>query len=173
MRKNLKIPRILKINKIDGFKVVCMFNNGELRMIDFESLFNEWNISENDIEYPLLQDKEFKKIQLRNQTFSWNNIQIELISENGKTQKHPYEIDPIVLFQHSKEVDVDEISKYGSIIRRARQKAGLTQEELAERSGTSRFYISRLENNKTDVELSTFRKIVEAGLGKHLKLVIE
>ena len=52
MRKNLKIPRILKINKIDGFKVVCMFNNGELRMIDFESLFNEWNISENDPEYP-------------------------------------------------------------------------------------------------------------------------
>jgi DNA-binding XRE family transcriptional regulator len=173
MRKNLKLPRILKINKIDGFKVICMFNNGELRTIDFESIFSEWNISENDIEYPLLQNKEFKKVQLRNYTFSWNNIQVELISEDGKKQKHPYEIDPIVLFQHSKEVDVDEISKYGSIIRRARKKAGLTQEELAERSGTSRFYISRLENNKTDVELSTYRKIVEAGLGKHLKLVIE
>jgi len=44
---------------------------------------------------------------------------------------------------------------------------------LAEKSRTPRFYISRLENNKTDIELSTFRKIVEAGLGKHLKLVIE
>ena len=65
------------------------------------------------------------------------------------------------------------MSKFGSLIRRARKKAGLTQEQLAERSGTSRFYISRIENNKTDVELSTFRKIVEAGLGKHLKLVIE
>jgi DNA-binding XRE family transcriptional regulator len=173
MRKNLKIPRILKINKIDGFKVVCMFNNGELRMIDFESLFNKWNISENDVEYPLMQDKEFKKVQLRNYTLSWKNIQVELISEDGKKQKHPYEIDPVVLFQHSTQVDVDDISKYGSLIRRARQKAGLTQEELAERSGTSRFYISRLENNKTDVELSTFRKIVEAGLGKHLKLLIE
>jgi DNA-binding XRE family transcriptional regulator len=173
MRKNLKIPRILKINKIDGFKVVCMFNNGKLRLIDFKSLFDKWNISANDIEYPLLQHKEFKKVQLRNYTLSWNNIQVELISEVGKKEKHPYEIDPVVLFQHSTETDADEISKYGSLIRRARQKAGLTQEELAERSGTSRFYISRLENNKTDVELSTFRKIVEAGLGKHLKLVIE
>jgi len=173
MRRNLKIPRILKINKIEGFKVFCMFNNGELRMIDFESLFKKWNISEKDVEFLLLQKKEFDKVQLRNYTLSWSNIKIELADENGKKQTHPYEIDPIVLFQNSETVQTDELSKYGSIIRRARIKAGLTQKQLAEKSGTSRFYISRLENNKTDVELSTIRKIVEAGLGKHLKLVIE
>ena len=61
MRKNLKVPRILKIKKINGFKVICMFNNGESRMIDFELLFNEWNISENDIEFPLLEKKNLKK----------------------------------------------------------------------------------------------------------------
>ena len=49
----------------------------------------------------------------------------------------------------------------------------MTQEQLAMRSGTTRFYISRLENNRTDVELSTFRKIIEAGLGKKFKLLIE
>ena len=173
MRKNLKTPRILKINKINGFKVICMFNNGESRMIDFELLFNEWNLSEEDIEYSLLQKQEFEKMKLRNNTLSWDNIQINLLTEDGKEQSHPYEIDPVTLFQHSDEIEDDEISKFGSIIRRARKKAGLTQEQLAEKSGTSRFYISRLENNKTDIELSTFRKIVEAGLGKHLKLVIE
>ena len=173
MRKNLKTPRILKINKMNGFKVICMFNNGESRMIDFELLFNEWNITEEDIEYPLLKKKEFEKINLRNYTLSWENIQVSLLTENGEEQKYPYEIDPVTLFQHSVEVEDDEISKFGSIIRLARKKAGLTQEQLAEKSGTSRFYISRLENNKTDIELSTFRKIVEAGLGKHLKLVIE
>jgi predicted transcriptional regulator len=41
------------------------------------------------------------------------------------------------------------------------------------RSGTTRFYISRVENNKTDVELSTLCRIIEAGLGKNLKLIIE
>jgi len=173
MRKNLKIPRILKINRIDGFKIIAMFNNGESRLIDFEQIFKDWNVSKGDLEYPLLQKKEFQKVKVHNQTLSWDNIEIKLLLEDGIEQIHPYEIDPITLYKNSKEVESDETSKYGSIIRGARQKAGLTQEELAMRSGTSRFYISRLENNKTDIELSTFRKIVEAGLGKHLKLVIE
>ena len=173
MRKNLKVPRILQIKKINGFKVICMFNNGEFRMIDFKLLFNKWNVSKNDIEYPLLEIKFFKKVELRNFTLSWKDIQVKLLSEDGTEESHPYEIDPIVLFQNSKSVENDEISKYGSLIRRARKKAGLTQEQLAEKSGTSRFYISRIENDKTDIELSTFRKIVEAGLGKHLRLVIE
>lgn len=173
MRKNLKTPRILKIESIDGFKVVCMFNNGESRMVDFKLLFNNWNISKNDVEYPLLQKQEFVKLKLRNQTFSWDNIQINLLSEDGEEYSHPYEIDPITIFKNSTEFESEEISRFGSIIRLARRKAGLTQEQLAEKSGTSRFYISRLENNKTDIELSTFRKIVEAGLGKHLRLEIE
>lgn len=173
MRKNLKIPRILKINKIDGFKIIAMFNNGESRLIDFEQIFQDWNVSIGDFEYPLLQKKEFQKVKVHNHALSWDNIKIKLLSEDGNVQIHPYEIDPITLYKNSKEIEIDENSKFGSLIRGARQKAGLTQEELAERSGTSRFYISRLENNKTDIELSTFRKIVEAGLGKHLKLVIE
>lgn len=172
MRKNVKIPRVLKIEKVEGFKVTCMFNNGESRMIDFDSVFKKWNLNENDFEYPLLNEKEFKKVGLKNHTLSWNNIGIKMLNEDGTEQVYPYEIDPITLFEESIEID-DEMSKFGSLIRRARKKAGLTQEQLAERSGTTRFYISRIENNKTDVELSTFRKIVEAGLGKHLKLVIE
>jgi predicted transcriptional regulator len=59
------------------------------------------------------------------------------------------------------------------MLKNARKNAGLTQAQLARRCGTSRFYISRLENDKTDVELSTFRKIIEAGLGKKLRLLIE
>jgi len=173
MRKNLKTPRILKIHSINGFQVICMFNNGESRMIDFEKLFEEWKVSKDDIEYPLLRTKAFEKVELRNYTLSWPNLLVTLISENDEKQEHPYEIDPLTLFENSHEITTDEISKFGSIIRKARKKAGMTQEQLAEKSGTSRFYISRLENNKTDVELSTFRKIVEAGLGKHLKLVIE
>ncbi len=173
MRKKVKIPRILKIERVNGFKVVCMFNNGESRMIDFELLFKDWNVTEEDVEYPLLQKKEFDKLKLRNYTLSWDNIRVTLLSEEGEEQSHPYEIDPVTLFKHSSKAEDDDNPRFGSIIKRARKKAGLTQEQLAEKSGTSRFYISRLENNRTDVELSTFRKIVEAGLGKQLKLVIE
>ena len=35
MRRKLKTPRILKIERIDGFKIYCMFNNGESKLIDF------------------------------------------------------------------------------------------------------------------------------------------
>jgi predicted transcriptional regulator len=86
---------------------------------------------------------------------------------------HPYEIGADVLYNLSQELKVVAKPRFGSLIRTARLKAGLTQAQLAQRSGTSRFYISRLENNKTDLEMSTFRKIVEAGLGKNLKVVIE
>jgi DNA-binding XRE family transcriptional regulator len=172
MRQKLKIPRIIKIEKIEGFKIQCMFNNGESRLLDFKRIFKRWNISQDDIEYKLLDLEEFKKVELRNYTLSWPNIEFEIENEHGQSEKHPYEIGPDVLFQMSEQIESDE-TKPGNMIKLARLKAGLTQDQLAMRSGTTRFYISRVENNKTDVEMSTFRKIVEAGLGKQLKLIIE
>lgn len=62
--------------------------------------------------------------------------------------------------------------KIGTILRQARKDAGLTQEELALRSGTTKHYISRIENNHTDIELGTLQKIVEIGLGKHLEVQV-
>jgi DNA-binding XRE family transcriptional regulator len=172
MRKRLKLPRIIKIEKIDGFKIQCMFNNGDSRLLDFKKIFNDWNVSEDGIEYKLLDLKELKKVELRNYTLSWPNIGFEIKNENGQIEKQPYEIGPDVLFQLSQQIDTDE-TKLGYVIKSARLKAGLTQEQLAMRSGTTRFYISRIENNKTDVEMSTYRKIIEAGLGKHLRMIIE
>lgn len=172
MRQKLKLPRIIKIEKIDGFKIQCMFNNGESRLLDFKKIFIDWNVSQVDIEYKLLDLKEFKNVELRNYTLSWPNIEFEIKNELGQIEKHPYEIGPDVLFQLSEQIDSNE-TKLGNVIKTARLKAGLTQEQLAMRSGTTRFYISRIENNKTDVEMSTFRKIIEAGLGKQLKLIIE
>lgn len=173
MRKKLSIPRIIKIHNIDGLTIRCMFNNGESRILDFEKIFKQWKITEDDIEYPLLTPEEFKKVQLRNYTLSWPNIPVALMTEDGNEELHPYELSPDELYRLSEPAEPSNSEKFGSLIKSARIKAGLTQEQLAQRSGTSRFYISRLENNRTDVELSTFRKIVEAGLGKHFKLIIE
>lgn len=52
-----------------------------------------------------------------------------------------------------------------------RKKAGLTQEQLAARIGTKKSYISRLENGKADVQLSTLFKIFQ-GLGKRVSVSI-
>lgn len=173
MRQKIKIPRIVKIETISGHKIQCMFNNGESRLLDFEKIFKQWNVTENDFEHPLLDEKEFKKVKLRNYTLSWPNIEIKVNGENGENLNLPYEIGADVLFELSEDVKEPSKYRYGRLIRSARLKAGLTQEQLAMKSGTTRFYISRIENDKTDLEMSTFRKIVEAGLGKRLKLTIE
>lgn len=173
MRQKIKIPRIVKIEKITGHKIQCMFNNGESRLLDFERIFRQWNVTETDFEYPLLDEKAFKKVKLRNYTLSWPNIEIKVKGENGEDLTLPYEIGADVLFELSEDIKEPSKYRYGRLIRSARLKAGLTQEQLAMKSGTTRFYISRIENDKTDLEMSTFRKIVEAGLGKRLKLTIE
>ena len=78
MRQKVKIPRIVKIEKISEHKIQCMFNNGESRVLDFAKIFKQWNVAENDFEYPLLDEKEFKKVNLRNYTLSWSNINIKV-----------------------------------------------------------------------------------------------
>ena len=60
----------------------------------------------------------------------------------------------------------------GEMIKEERKKAHLSQEELAKKTGTKKSYISRLENGKIDIQISTLFKIFEEGLGKKLGLTI-
>ena len=61
--------------------------------------------------------------------------------------------------------------KLGALIQEARLKKGFTQAQLADRIGTNKGYISKVENNLKDIRLSTLQKIIE-GLGGHLNLSI-
>ena len=62
--------------------------------------------------------------------------------------------------------------KIGFMLQQARIEKGLTQEELAIKVGTSKSYISKIENNVKEVRISTLQKIIEAGLGGQLELAI-
>ena len=66
-----------------------------------------------------------------------------------------------------------EAFKLGVLLEEARNKLGMTQEQLAEKCGTNKSYISRIENNASDFRLSTLMKIIQQGLGGHLKLSLE
>ncbi|MFM7671811.1 MAG: helix-turn-helix domain-containing protein [Bacteroidota bacterium] len=65
-----------------------------------------------------------------------------------------------------------EAFKVGFLLEQARTRCGLTQEELPQRCGTNKSYISRIENDASDIKLSTLIKIVTTGLGGRLKLVL-
>lgn len=63
-----------------------------------------------------------------------------------------------------------EAFKLGAMIQELRKEQGLTQEQLAEKCGTTKTYISRIENNASDIRLSTLMRIIRQGLGGNLKL---
>ncbi len=63
--------------------------------------------------------------------------------------------------------------KIGALILEARLEKGLTQEQLAQKVGTTKSYISKIEDNLKEVRLSTLKKIIELGLGGNLELSIK
>jgi HTH-type transcriptional regulator/antitoxin HipB len=69
--------------------------------------------------------------------------------------------------------DADSLAfRLGIMLKEARKEARMTQEDLAERTGTKKSYISRIERGLSDIQVSTYHKLIEIGLGKHLKIEI-
>jgi len=66
-----------------------------------------------------------------------------------------------------------EAFKLGVMIQELRKEQGLTQEQLAEKCGTTKNYISRIENNASDIRLSTLMRIIREGFGKRLHLSVD
>ncbi|MDR2147347.1 MAG: helix-turn-helix domain-containing protein [Tannerella sp.] len=58
------------------------------------------------------------------------------------------------------------------MLRESRRKAKITQEQLAKKIGTKKSYISRIENGKCDIQLSTLFRIFQTGLGKEVRFQI-
>ena len=176
MRKKIKIPKILKIVKVKNYEVYCVFNNGEHRIIDFKEIFREWKLEKKkkDFRYPLLDKKIFKQVSLTNNTLNWKEVKKKLKLSNGLEYEVSLELDPTVLFGKSyPDEEKKKEDSIGKVIKLERRKAGLSQEELAKRSGTTRNYISRIENDKSDIELGTLRKIIETGLNRRLNIQVK
>ena len=87
----------------------------------------------------------------------------ELLNENygpkGSEKRDKFEADSLAF-------------RLGVMLKEARKEANLTQEELAERTGTKKSYISRIERGLSDIQISTYYKLIEIGLGKHLNISI-
>ena len=66
-----------------------------------------------------------------------------------------------------------ETFKMGALIQDTRLEMGLTQEQLAIKAGTTKSYISKIENNIKEARISTLQKIVEFGFGGRLELSIK
>lgn len=66
-----------------------------------------------------------------------------------------------------------ETFRIGVMLEQARLERGLTQEQLAQLCGTKKSYISRIENNASDIRLSTLMRIIREGFGGRLNLSVD
>jgi len=93
-------------------------------------------------------------------TKSWSEIKDSVYGKKGTERRDQLER------------DVESI-KIGILLRRAREEKNLTQEQLAELVDKKRTYISRVENNGSNLTLKTLYDIVEKGLGGKVRISIE
>ena len=94
------------------------------------------------------------------ETKTWNEIKDTVYGKKGTVRRD--------------ELDRDfESFKIGLLLRNAHEKKNLTQEQLGELIDKKRTYISRVENNGSNLTLKTLFDIVEKGLGGKVKISIE
>lgn len=61
----------------------------------------------------------------------------------------------------------------GEMIKEQRLNAKLTQEQLAQKTGAKKSFISRIENGHSDIQLSTLYRLLEVGLGRTVTFSIK
>jgi HTH-type transcriptional regulator / antitoxin HipB len=83
----------------------------------------------------------------------------EKYGKKGNTERDKFDADSLAF-------------RLGAMLKEARVEANLTQEELAEKTGTKKSYISRIERGLSDIQISTYYKLIELGLGKQLNISI-
>lgn len=151
-----KPPRILEIISTEPYQVTCLFTDGQIRLVNLKPLLDSWK--QDTRTAPLLNFDVFKQVSVSEHgTLHWTNVLVHLPFLPPDLQYQPYDLDPDVLYEGS--LYLDSIS---NVLKQKRRRAGLTQAELAKKSGMSRQSISRLENGKLPVRLDTLRLIENA-----------
>ncbi len=95
-----------------------------------------------------------------------------------KEYKNIITFDELIELEHGK-IGTETRNKYeegaqmfivSEMLKAARKEANMTQEQLAEKSGTKKSYISKIENGKGNIQLSTLIRIFEQGLNRRIGL---
>jgi DNA-binding XRE family transcriptional regulator len=164
----------LKINEVilGDLLISVLFSNGENRKLDFKHILSkDWKVTKKDREYKLNTPEVFTSVELIHGTLAWKAIPFMLTDEFGAERNVPFDVGADVLYDLSIP-DESRSHAIGKMFKQWRVEAKLTQEEVARRSGTSRTYITKIENGSQDIELDTLYRIVEGGLNKTLVLSV-
>ena len=95
----------------------------------------------------------------KNEIISWDSHLDKKYGERGTSSRTDFEVKA-----HAFVV--------GEVLKEERAKAHMTQAQLAEKTGTKKSYISRIENGHADIQLSTLYRLIEQGLNRKLEFSI-
>lgn len=161
------LPRILEIKSVEPYQTTCVWNTGEIRTNDFTAYAN----SGNERLQRLADPNAFMHIEVADGTLQWPLIELPS-SFRGKPTLQPLSLDPDVLYKESILVGTSTKVLLSFFLKKTRIESGLTQSEVAEKSGTTKAYISRIESGRSDFQISTFDRILQQGLGKQARVQV-
>ncbi len=95
----------------------------------------------------------------KNNTTDFEEILTKKYGKKGSEERDKYDSESLAF-------------RLGVMLKEARNEAKMTQEELANKVGTKKSYISRVERGLSDIQLSSYYKLIEIGLGKNLNISI-
>ena len=95
-----------------------------------------------------------------NDISTWSQIKDQVYGEKGTERRDNLERE-------------SESFRIGLLLKKARESRHMTQEELGQLIDKKRTYISRVENNGSNITLSTLFDIVEKGLGGKVSISID
>ena len=99
-------------------------------------------------------------MQVKNDITSWDDHLDKKYGKKGTASREKFQ-------------EEFETFRIGVLIQEARKDRNLTQQQLADKVGTTKSYISRIENDASDIRLSTLMRIIRDGLGGSLKLSLD
>lgn len=165
----MKTPRIVKIRNIKGHKVLALWNDGNSRLHNFEPEVVAWR---NYVGYRRLSDSSVFKTAIVNDEgcLSWPHITYD--EEASDNQDDWITFDSDRMFEEGELYEErNPALKLAQVVSSIRLKLGLTQEQVAIRTGVTKSYISKIERGVTDINLGTFEWLLEQGFGKRIEIV--
>lgn len=151
----MRAPKVIS-KELTNSTLKLTFETGEDRFFQVDKLLLDLNetgaarFSVNDI----------KRCIVSEGILVFPSVKIKVPTPQG-VKTLPYDLDPNYTYGYS---ESNELS-IGDAFRLIRQRRGLTQEDIAEKCGTDKAYISRFEQNKIQVEWTSIRKLFFMGLG--------
>lgn len=157
------IYEIRVITTYKSIRILCFFDRGNLVVLTNCFIKKIKKTPKKEIKLAVRIKKEYmieimEDINMKNLT-DFEILLIEKYGEKGTPVRDKYEADSLAF-------------RLGVMLKEARKQVNITQEQLAEKTGTKKSYISRIEKGKSDIQISTYYKLIEIGLGKHLNISI-